>query len=75
MSSRQRKQQQQQQQQQQAGALHKPDSHAPAAMEMKQSSAGSLLLQPLGLLCTGTTLMVLGQYINMQVTIWCSCIC
>jgi hypothetical protein len=71
MAARQRKQQQQQQQQQQSSSQevdNEPKPSSPSAKAFTQHITGSLSLQPLGLLCTGTTLMVLGQFINMQVS-------
>jgi hypothetical protein len=66
MAARQRKQHQQQAiGPQEADHEHKPPSSDTAVP--KTHSTNSLSLQPLGLLCTGTTLMVLGQFINMQV--------
>jgi drug/metabolite transporter (DMT)-like permease len=62
MSIRQRKQQQQQ-----SGQAQQADDDQALQKPATNRSSGSWSLQPLGLLCTGTTLMVLGQYINMQV--------
>jgi hypothetical protein len=69
MAARQRKQRQQQV----TGPQHVDQDQeppSPVTAVSRTHSTSNLSLQPLGLLCTGTTLMVLGQFINMQVSAW-----